>query len=153
MNNLLITCLILLCFTFQAFGQEELKTINEKLAAMQTTQKEYDYMMEGYKEQKDYALNMKPGYTLGNFYSAKINGFTFTARDLIRKETDQYVGTIIHIKAGNGAEEYVAIPYMNEDLMDIHRAHLKYILRKKQLSEAYSKFHSKRIAVASASAY
>ncbi|MGB0521981.1 MAG: hypothetical protein ACPGJS_03425 [Flammeovirgaceae bacterium] len=145
---------ILLIFsTLYVFGQYDARNIEQKLKAIQTTQAEYDYMMIGYQEQQAFGLDMKAGYELHNEYSAEITGYVFTAKDLIRKETNQYVGTMIHVKAPNGKEEYIGIPYMNEDLMDIHKVHLTYIMRNKRLYKAYSEFYTKRMAVTAAKSF
>jgi len=148
MKNTICLFILFMCSSLYTTAQEELviNRINQKLNALQTTQAEYDYMMEGYAKQVKFGLNMKKGYRLENKYSAKIKGFSFTSHDLVRTENDQYVGTIIYAKASNGQEEYIAIPYLNEELMDIHKVHLGYILRKKLFGAAYSEFHSRRMA-------
>lgn len=142
------------CLQFTILAQDVRPSrYQERLKSVQTSVKEYNYMMQGYRLQEANGFDMKSGYTFSKEYTEYIGGYTFKAKDLLKDDGKHYVGTMILISDSKGNEEYICIPYMNESLMSIHRAHLVQIMKSKKLAQAYSEFNSKRSAFSSALSY
>lgn len=125
--------------------------ITATVTLAQTTQEEYNYLTEGYKEQLEKGLDVKRGYKFGEGKQVYVSGndgkFTFDFKPLIR-EVDNKVAAIsvrIQVDKAINSDIFLCIPIDNPELQ---KQFEKTVSKKfvQWLGEAYSKASSQVIA-------
>lgn len=118
-------------------------------ALAQTTQEEYNYLTEGYKEQLEKGLDTKRGYVFGPEQVISIDDgkFIFTFKPLLRESENKLAAVSVRIQSNKAisSDIFLCIPVDNPTLQkEFEKQVGKRFVQ--WLGEAYAKASSQLIA-------
>lgn len=117
MKKLLLAGMLL--FNVVVFAQSQKWEPAEELSPNATTDKEYNYLTVGLKNQLANGYDTIDGYLLQNCMNQKISNYNFDIKFLVDKNTDKLKALSVVIKSDvTGKTHYICVPIKNQVLTE-----------------------------------